>query len=426
MYVSINDIIIKKNQESFKKKFNIKIIMSFSDLKITTITLDIILDGEILDLMEVYTIIPTLRIENHDPDKFYVKLIEIPHSPKDAGTIVGSKHLDKSKGIKRSKKRNFNNCVSLDVQTAIKNVNIKLSKRGIHLVGAASHRDGIRASLYVTRHLNYAQSILDKINYNEITTYQIAQTLLFIKKFLKGNPIKIYQLINKFKTKSGKNVNMFDDEYQIKHLLIKDFFFDDLSLPGGVCGEFLDFLIIHMSDFDYYEDYCEHVDDILKIKQIISNPISIIKSEIVMMNYNFKLGFFVDRLQLKLCIRELGFYVHYDPTSSYAVSVHIPYHKNEILSDDELNSEEYNFSYENEEEYDFSSEEENESEIMNPKEKKTNKKLKAKKITFLVYKEGSVTLSGPGGDIMHQAYNMFMNAIKIMRPRIEFFMPDRN
>ena len=408
----------------------------FSQLKITTITLDVLFDGNVLDVLEdVNNILPITRLPNHNENKIYSKLINIPHNPEYAGAIIGTKHKDISRGIKRSKRRNFKNCVSMDVQTTIKNVNIKLSKQKIHLVGASSHRDGIKAAYYIIKHVNYAQHILDCIHSGEISNLNIAITLLFFKNKIKGPITKIYKLINKQKLKNGKFFNVFDNEYQIKHLINHNFEFD--IIPFGVNEDFLRFLILHVSIFDYYEDYCDHIDSIIKVKRIISKPLKIVDSYIIMMNYNFKLGFLVDRLQLKHHIRRLGFFAHFDPTSSYSVSIHIPYYKEEIYNNEYYNSDDYNYSGNDEDQSnDIESEDEENSDIefdneyINDQEEdeqnykleiKSKKKKKAKKITFLVYKEGSVTLSGPGGKIMEDAYNLFINAIFKIRHRIEFF-----
>lgn len=44
----------------------------------------------------------------------------------------------------------------------------------------------------------------------------------------------------------------------------------------------------------------------------------------------------------------------------------------------------------------------------------------------VIYKSGSVTQSGPGGELMHRAYCEFMTLIVQLRPYIEYYPQTQN
>jgi len=392
----------------------------FEQLKITTVTVLLKLSGIVNNLPCVNISLPIVEIPECDKKKSYSKLAEIPHAPERAGGIVGCVFQEESIGIKRSRKKVFKNCVSMDMQSNVKNINIKLSKRKIHLVGASSHEDGIHSGMNLVKHLNYIQSILTMINNGTISQFKVAYTLLFFKNLIKGDKIKVHKVSEILKNKQC-GLEIFITEVFNLHEIIKNF--DIGEIPEHVSQELLKFFILKLGGIEYYETFLDYVDRIIATKEIISDSLTIIKSKLIMVNFNFKLNFIVNRVKLSLHMRRIGFFSQFDPTSSYSAAIYIPYFEDKGLENLESLPEEYYEEFMNDIEDDV-----DEENIMDPykdddvaisKPIKNKKKNKVKKITFLVYKEGSVTMSGPGGSIMKEAYNKFMEAVNSLRVWIQ-------
>lgn len=389
----------------------------FEQLKITTVTVLLKLSGIVYNLPCVNISLPISEIPQCDKKKTYSKLVEIPHSVDRAAGIVGCVFQEESIGIKRSRKKVFKNCVAMDMQSNLKNINIKLSKEKIHLVGASSWDDGIRSGMNLVKHLNYIQSILTMVNSGEISQIQVASTLLFFKKLIKGEKIKVHKILESRKVKQCGLEILVTDSYYVHELIKHNLVLDEL--PQNVSQDLLQYLILKLGGIDYYETYLEYIDRILATKEIISENLTIVKSKLIMVNFNFKLNFIVNRVKLSHHMRRLGFFSQFDPTSSYSAAIYIPYYKDKVLETLECLQEDSYEDFMNE--LKDNTDEENmmdsydDEEEVSTKNTKTKKKNKVKKITFLVYKEGSVTMSGPGGDIMKEAYNRFISAVNSIR-----------
>lgn len=117
-----------------------------------------------------------------------------------------------------------------------------------------------------------------------------------------------------------------------------------------------------------------------KIKDIADYPLSISSIHKVMINYNYDLGFRVNRWLLSNYIKEVdpGFHCDYDNTVHYSVIIKLP------ITD----------------------------------KKSVFKSKKRPYHTFIVYKSGLVTQSGPDEGLMEVAYNRFMDTISIIKDYI--------
>ena len=102
-----------------------------------------------------------------------------------------------------------------------------------------------------------------------------------------------------------------------------------------------------------------------------------------MVNYNYDLGFDIDRWKLYSHINGLnGFSARYENTTDHCVTIQLPYEIPDHLLDVIV------------------------------------KKNKTQKHSFLVYKSGLVTQSGPCEELSREAYNLFNSTIKTLRPYI--------
>jgi hypothetical protein len=156
------------------------------------------------------------------------------------------------------------------------------------------------------------------------------------------------------------------------------------GIPNHLDEKVVMFMLSLCDDFIYHEDMCRKLDFIPYIHTIIDQPLALKQVDEAMVNYNYSLGFEVDRQMLNMYIdQQYGFISRYDNALSTCVTIELPY---------------------------------------NPPAGTLIKRRKTKipHHTFLVYKSGSITQSGPGGVLMRDAYYLFMNVISQLKPYIEY------
>jgi hypothetical protein len=120
----------------------------------------------------------------------------------------------------------------------------------------------------------------------------------------------------------------------------------------------------------------------VSVKTIVTQPLVIDQVCTAMVNYNYDLGFDIKRYELKTRIHGLnGFFSRYYNSVEHNVTIELP--------------------------YDIP----NEHRLMRRKNKRPCH-------TFLVYMSGLVTQSGPGEELMRDAYYRFMETINQIRPYI--------
>lgn len=129
-----------------------------------------------------------------------------------------------------------------------------------------------------------------------------------------------------------------------------------------------DAINILLSHINRYSDLVDH------------HPLSLVSIHKVMINYNYDLGFKVNRWLLSNYIKQVdpGFQSDYDNTVHYSVIIKLPI--------------------------------DNKKSIFKSKKRPYH--------TFIVYKSGLVTQSGPDEILMEIAYNRFMNAISNIKDMI--------
>jgi hypothetical protein len=344
-------------------------ITPFEDLRITTITMIVTLDSKIHKEI-AYHLLPITRIENYKM-KNTVKC-KLPHS-KNPGDIVSMRYKRNTRGIIKNNKKPFKNAVTIDISTKIKNISLKLSKNSIQICGASSKEDGVEASNHVINHLQFVQEMLNKMNDNMNESLELIK---WIKNHTKGESVEKTIIETKTCNKMVLNIhNIIMDNYICKPLNIPEYF--DKTLAKYLLSLSVDFL--------YHSDYCKKLDYILKLKNVIKNKtINIEHIELAMVNYNFSLNFQVDRAKLDQLINEqYGFISRYNNALSPSVTIELRYKPT-------LNSA------------------------------VKRRKNKVPHHTFLVYRSGSVTQSGPGEELMKKAYYKFMNFISEIKPEIEY------
>jgi len=153
--------------------------------------------------------------------------------------------------------------------------------------------------------------------------------------------------------------------------------------PEDFHPDLVDFFYTQADNFISHDDYQLQLNWILTLEDAITAPLEIVNINKVMVNYNFHIGFNVNRKNLAEYINGMyGFHASFDNSINHSVTIELPYEPSEEQS-------------------------------------MIRKKKKVFRHTFLVYKSGLVTQSGPNEDLMEDAYNLFIQAIHEIRSHVE-------
>lgn len=374
------------------------------------------------------------------------------------------------RGMIRSKKKPFNNAIELDIASQQKFINCRLSLNSVHVCGAKSDDMIIFAVNQLLDKIKYIQSLIDRMKTNLETTYATINWILdktrgpelfFIKntsiivdpskvnngsvmnhKFdLKLNEMhllityilskldpyhtEIYQLLNYihdlFKNiKDSQLIYQLTIIYESLDFSIFDqttipirlmgqirIFFEHLkdlveysknhpwyeevenhicsvcpeeyhtqNYPSDIDPEIANYLISLMPDYIFHDAYIKQLHWILTTDRLYEsdNELAISQLQYISINYNYNLGSELRLYRLVDEFPKFGIHAEQDNTSQHWLTVHIPY---EIP--DELKSS-----------------------ILKKQDKYVH--------TFIIYKGGSVTQSGPHHHLNKIAFETFINA----------------
>lgn len=352
-------------------KFNQKDVTPYENLNVTTMTLVMSLTGGI-NVEAAFHLLPITRVDVKNLRK--TTKCRIPHCDIPGAILsmrYGTKTMTHVRGIIKTKAKPFKNAVTIDISTKVKNISLKLSAFSIQMCGASSKEDGIEAAEHVINHLWRIQSILNKMHKNPNQTQKVID---WVKQVTIGEPIIkhtwITRNINKVNLRIHKTLNA-TSVYKYNH-----------DIPDTLDKDIALFALSFCDDFMYYEDMIRELDYLPNITNVIEPPLSIRQVDEAMVNYNYTLGFEIDRDILNAMIDgHDGFISRYNNALVTCVTIELPYVTPQNM---------------------------------------TIKRRKGKipHHTFLVYRSGSVTQSGPGGELMKQAYYQFMNTISQLLPNI--------
>ena len=447
-YTTVDDYYVNKD-------FN------FDSLKITTITMMFYFKGVVLDVKSTFKLLPVTVIPESEfvKKKKTIKLKHLPISSLRKGAILGLGHANEWRGIKRSEHSNFKNSIPMDIQAGEKCMNLKLYEKKIQLSGADKIESGIDAARCLINHVNYVQKILDRIHNRKISWVKTIKTILYIKE------------ITKSATKIPRRKIIYEEFINNKKIICyENVLFSPINknivlncVPNYIDQKLFSFCLLQIGDFKDYDKYCKNLDLILETTNIISEPLELLAKDVSMMNCNFNLDYKIDRCKLNKIFNKLGFYSTFDINfKKPPVFIYIPYELDKskydfIDTNDEENDEDYlkyrscstcetesgdidyiedgnvescDDVYENTSDYmnensvtDLDFNDINDSEEMQRRiieSKLIINENKRKKITILVYKRGSITISAPCYDILKETFITFFNHIKRIKKYIEF------
>jgi hypothetical protein len=349
-------------------------IVPFTDLKITTMTMVITLAASV-NKDVVFHLLPITRIPV--TQKRATSKCKLPHSDQ-PGTIFSVRHKGNVRGIIRTNSGPFKNAVTIDISTTVKNLSVKLSPTSVQLTGASSREDGVEATTHVINHILNIQRLIERIRADTDAT---ADAIEWVKDSTRGVLCeREYQVIKKC-----SNVTLKITRISYDHSITKP----AISTPQHLDHELVSLFLSLSDDFLYHSDFCRKLDLLPLVPNAVDQvedhpPLNIEHVNAAMVNYNYSLGFEVDRARLNMFINNNnGFISRFNNEFTNCVTVELPYEPP-------------------------------------PGATIKRRKNKVPHVTFLVYYSGSVTLSGPGGTIMEDAYYLFMNTIQSLQPWITF------
>lgn len=344
-------------------------IAPFESLKITTCTIIMTMSNGV-NTEAAFHLLPVTRIaiqQTRESSKCKLPHCEIP------GSILSMRHRGNVRGVIRSKSDSFKNAVTIDISTVRKNISLKLSPFSIQMCGASSRDDGVEAATHILNHLHRIQDMLNRIQADLIGAWAIIN---WIKEVTRGEVIdKPYWEVQQFINVSLRVYRPIRDHSIIKPMI---------PIPENLDREVAIFFLSLVDDFIYHGDLCRKLDFIPTIQAIIDEPLELKQVNEAMVNYNYSLGFEVDRALLNQFIDgQSGFISRYNNALATSVTIELPY----------------------------------EPPLGTAIKRRKNK---VPHHTFLVYRSGSITQSGPGGNLMEGAYYEFMNLIAQLRPYIQY------
>lgn len=353
-------------------------VADFKTLKPTTIVLianlkeiDPSVEGAI-NLDWAFTLLPITRVQlpeqRRQKQKIKLPFINIP------GAILSLRHKGHTRGIIRStSKKFFKNSVTVDLSTSSKNLCIKVSASKFHVCGASSVDQALEGIQHIINKLNEIQSEIDYINNNNdkaITTLQM------LKEITKGTEIK-----RQHNDSTSVSLDIDGESKEVPDYTIRKISDFSTYVNEDFDLRIANFLYRQAEEFAYHSHFSTEIDYILTIKKIINYNMEIESYWKAMVNINYDLGFDIDRNELcNLMNGNEGFFARYNNMLEHSVTVHLPY--------------------------------------VPVNERQVRKKNKQTCHTYIVYQSGLVTQSGPGDELMEEAYYKFNELIKRISDKI--------
>ena len=449
--------------------------VNFDNVKVTTMTVIANLEGSAI-IEAAFPLLPVTKLDLKNSSRS-TKKFKIPWPGKEyAGSIFSSKYAGITRGIvKTSSSKSFRNSVAIDICTSGKNISAKLVKNKIHMCGPNSLGLAREGAQHIIDHLINIQKELDYISEHlqerdEVIRWMMRETkgdnyiinedTQEIVELSEGEIIRnsvIYD-INKqvkysyrevpFKWEDGDNLNPDNvivnkygqpyyrsltkkekrdglGEYPIMRLgdtvklkmnipcddrgnkfnkvcrfplrvmqvtsvkfpssVVKSLTEDSrISFPKHINSQIARFLLNYVQDYAYHHILCDFLENFKNISRVYMEedniPLSIKDMNIAMINYSYSLKMNIDRWSLaQLIDGHEGFRARYNNTTDHHVTVTLEY-------------------------------------TADVEETITRKGLQNH--TWMIYKSGIVTQSGPSPALMAPVYYKFMEFIDSVRGKI--------
>lgn len=150
-------------------------IVDFENVKITTMTVVVNIEGEI-NINNIFLLLPITKLNLTNVSKTGKKF-KIPWpGPEHAGKIFSAKYSGINRGIIKKKKGNsFRNSIGIDICTSSKNIAAKLSKNNIHMCGPNSEALALETAEHIIDHVIRIQEEIDYMSEHSIDRDKVIQ-----------------------------------------------------------------------------------------------------------------------------------------------------------------------------------------------------------------------------------------------------------
>lgn len=390
--------------------------IDFDFLKITLMVAIVKLRGNI----NIYSVYPLLHITRTKlSDKIMNKAkIKIPHLG--FGNAILSARFNKTcRGIQKTGW--FANAITLDVATTTKNISVKLSSDSLHVCGANSDVMVLEAIEII---LNNIKNVEENLQYLTNQPEKMNDTIMWVLNFCQGPDIYVYNDTNYLadltlmEPMSNLNINDPNDVvilksiadqnnnipsnivgfvfnpktnekllvYKTPSLVIPEQFYNK-DYPECVDTKIADWIINMIPDFARWDLYELHLNWLSTQTSVIEGQLEIKSMSKSMVNYNYDLGFTLDKWLLAQYFdthKPMGFKARYDNCKDIYVTINL-------------------------------------KEVIPVELQKTviRKNKKSAKHSFLIYESGLVTQSGPCEEMIKRSYIKFYEIIHSIRDIIE-------
>jgi len=336
----------------------------FEMLKITTMTLVISLSGKI-NIANLFALLPITSIDIPAKKKD-LKKSKLPHHNV-PGSILSMRYDGNTRGVSRGAGQSFKNAVTIDMSISAKNLSLKVSNSKIQMCGASSVEQAQEGCELLIKQIVEANDEIKYIRENHEKTKEIVSLLL---ENCQGPSLQ--------NDDSSKSVEDTDSEEKFMLVLPSD---EVVSHLLSIDEKILSFLLGFAWEFSSYNDFVKFLEWIQTADVVSSDDIAIEKINKAMVNYNYALGYEIDRYKLFEHMNgRSGFVAQYDNAVDCHVSIHLPL-----------------------------------------KEAPTQRRgSKIPQISFMVYRSGRVTLSSNGGPSTKDAYELFMSTVNDIKEHIVY------
>ena len=280
------------------------------------------------------------------------------------GSILRAMYMDITRGMKKVSNTFFRNSITVDISTSEKNVSVKIYRTKFHVCGGTS-----------------VEIVREAVEHLRLMIISVQEIL----KFIESNRIECMEVFEWYRenTRSGQfEPIVMEDPLSFlseeEDLLEFSSLRELVKLPQQLPESFYDegniqrlssFLYQRLIDTKYHDLFDKTLDWLLTCPLVYTGTMDILDLEKVMINFNFNLGYKIDRCKMIEAISGInGFIVRFKTTINHAVTI-------------KLSSGEY------------------------------NKKGVEKFSTFNVYKSGLVTQSGPDEEIMKESRILFIHTL---------------
>lgn len=349
-------------------------IPAYEDLRVTTMTHVMSFSTSINKIAAFYCL-PWRKVPLQK--KRGSRKCKLPHCPIYGSILSINDRALGTRGAIVNSTRPFKNGITIILSTSQKNVNLKLSPDSIQMCGATSNEMAKEGGNYIVEHIQNIKQCQIRIKQEPETA---SKALQWVKDNTLGAVTPRY----------SQKIEKYDNVTLAIRTRLKD---DNLivvpeEIPTNIDKQLAEFYLVSCNDLMYHSDLCRHMDRMNTLPFIVDQPLEInnvqlTNVEVAMMNYNYSLGFKVNRFRLNQLIDgRNGFVSRYNNALSTSVTIEKPYapNNNRVIK---------------------------------------RRKNKVPHHTFLVYSSGSVMQSGPGGELMRNVYYEFMTLMQELRPLIE-------